>query len=59
MLADLQETGVITSAESETLTDISDVVGVQSGKSRQVMVKSAYVLRRHQFEIEFNFLLGK
>lgn len=59
VLADLHEIGVITSEESETLTDISVVVGLQSGKSCPVMVKTAYVLQKHRFEKEFNFLLGK
>ena len=59
MLADLQETGVITREESVILTDISHVVRVQSGRSPQVMVKTAEVLRRHGYEEEYKCLTGR
>ena len=43
----------------QELSDISGVVRVQSGKSPEVMSKTAEVLRRHGFEKESNFLAGR
>ena len=39
--------------------DISGVVRVQSGKSPEVLIKTAEVLRRHGFEGESRFLAGR
>ena len=41
------------------LSDINDVVTVQSGKSPKVMAKTAEVLRRHGFEEESSLLAGR
>ena len=49
-LNDLQQADLITSEECEELSDINDVVAVQSGKSPAVMTKTADVLRRLGFE---------
>ena len=43
----------------QELSNISDVVRVQSGKSPEVMSKTAEVLRRHGFDEESNFLAGR
>ena len=50
---------MITSAESERLRDLSDVIGLQSGKSHQDMAKTSKVLRRHGFNGESKLLSGK
>ena len=50
---------MITSEECEGLSDFSDVVNVLKGKSPEVMLKTAEVLRRHGLEKESNFLAGR
>ena len=57
-LNELQQADLITSEEWEELSDINDVVAVQSGKSTAVMTKTADVLRRLGFEKESRLLSG-
>ena len=57
-LPELQQADLITSEECEELRYISDVVRVQSGKSPEVMAKTAEVLSRHGFKKEFKLLAG-
>ena len=59
VLVELQQAGVIAPEECEELYDSSDVVRVQSGKSSEVLSKTADVLRRQGFEKESNLLTGK
>ena len=59
VLAELVQAGLVTSEECEGLYDPSDVVKVQSGKSPDVLTKTADVLRGHGFEEESNLLSGK
>ena len=59
VLAELRQADLITSEECDELRDISDVVGVQSGKSREVIAKTAEVLRRHGFGKESKLLAGR
>ena len=59
VVAELVQADLINSEECEELYDPSDVVEVQSGKSPEVLTKTAEVLRRHGFEEESNFLSGK
>ena len=59
VLAELQQADLITNEECEELTDISDVVGVQMGKSPEVMLKTAEVLRKHGLEEESKVLTGR
>ena len=59
VLAELQQADLITSEECEGLYDSSGVVFVQSGKSPEVRIKTADVLRRHGFQKESNLLTGK
>ena len=59
VLAELQHTDLITSGESKGLSDISDVVEVQSGKSPEVMSETADVLQTHGFEEESTLLAGR
>ena len=40
------------------MSDLSGVVTVQSGKSPEVMSKTADILRRHGYEEESRFLAG-
>ena len=65
----LQEADLITSEETERLkagfneerkklTNFSDVIGVQSGKSSAVIMKSAGVLRKHGFDNVSQILEG-
>ena len=56
---ELQEADLITSDERSRLVYTRDVVSVQSGKSPEVLTKTADVLRRHGFEEESNLLAGK
>ena len=58
-LAELQQAYLITSKERKRLSDISDVVRVQSGKSPEVMSKTADVLQTHGFEEESRLLAGR
>ena len=59
VLVELQQSDLITSEECRRLYDSSDVVGVQRGKSPEVLTKTADVLRRHGFEKESTHLSGK
>ena len=59
VFAELVQTDLITSEEHKRLRHPSDVVEVQSGKSPEVMTKTADVLLRHGFEKESNLLAGK
>ena len=61
VLAELQQAGVITSEECEGVyhIDCRHVVQVQSGKSPEVLTKTADVLNRHGFEEESKLLAGK
>ena len=74
VLAELQQANLITSEECkmlppsdllflrhvpQELSDMSDVVRVQKGKSPEVMYKTAEVLRRHEFEKESKLLAGR
>lgn len=56
--ADLLQVDLITSEECENLIDMSDVVQVQSSKTSEVMVKTAEVLSRRGFKMEFKVLSG-
>lgn len=58
VLAELQQTDLITSKEYEELVYPSDVVRVQSNKSPEVQTKTADVLSRHGFEKESTLLAG-
>ena len=59
VLAELQHADLITSGECKRMSDISDVVNVQSGKSPEVMSKTADVLQTHGFEEESTLLAGR
>ena len=59
VLAELVQADLITNEEREGLRDPSDVVEVQSGKSPEVLTKTAEVVLRHGFEKESNLLTGK
>ena len=59
VLAELQQAGVVTSEECEGLYYPGLVVKVQSGKSLEVLTKTADVLNRHGFEEESKLLAGK
>lgn len=58
VLAELQQAGVITGSEGMELGDISAVVKLQSKNSPEVMVTTAEILRRHEFEKESEVLSG-
>ena len=59
VLAELQQAGIITSEECEEMYHPSDVVEVQSGKSPEILTKTADVLKRHGFEEKSKYLAGK
>ena len=59
VLAELQQSDLITSEECGGLDDSRGVVRVQSGKSPEILTKTADVLRRHGFEKESIHLSGK
>ena len=59
VLAELQLAGLIPRKECEGLVYLSHVVEVQSGKSPEVLFKSANVLKRHGFEKESTRLASK
>ena len=59
VLDKLQQVDLITSEECEELSDISDVIRVQSDKSPEVVAKTAEILRRHGFEKESRLLAGR
>ena len=56
VVVELVQADLITSEECKGL---SDVVAVQSGKSPEVLTKTAEVLSRHGFEEDSNLLAGK
>ena len=59
VLAELQQTDLITSEECKGLEYLGDVVQAQSGKSPEAQAKTADVFRRHGFEEESYLLAGK
>ena len=59
VVAELVQADLMTSEECRRLSDLSDVVEVQRGKSPEVLTKTAEVLLRHGFEKESNLLSGK
>ena len=65
VLAELQQADLISSEECSCLQHpfwwdyICDVVRVQSGKSPEVISKTADVLKRHGFEKESKLLAGR
>ena len=59
VLAELRQAYLISSEECGGLQDISGVVGIQKGKSPEVMSKTAEVLRRHGFEKVSRLLAGR
>ena len=59
IIAKLQQDDLITSEEYKRLSDITDVVSVQSGKSPEVVSKTADVLQRHGFGEESRLLAGR
>ena len=59
VLTELQQADLITSEECRHLYDPDDVVEVQSGKFPEVLTKTADTLRRHGFERQSDFLVGK
>ena len=59
VLAELQGVDLITERECKRLGQPSDLVRVQRGKSPEVQVKTADILREHGFEKESNLLAGK
>ena len=59
VLAELQHAHLITSEEYWWMSGISDVVTVQSGKSPEVMSKTADVLKKHGFESKSKLLAGR
>ena len=59
VLTELQQADLITSEECRQLYDPNDVVEVQSGKFPKVLTKTADTLRRHGFERQSDFLVGK
>ena len=59
VLAELRQADLITSEDCRRLSDISDVVRVQRGKSPEVVVRTADVLRRHEFVTVSKRLTGR
>ena len=59
VLARLREAGLITGEECRGLSDISDVVRVQSGKSDYVIGTTAVILMDLGFKEESTFLAGE
>ena len=59
VLAELLQVDLITSEECWELYDPSHVIRVQSGKSPEVLTRTAEILVRHGFEKEYNLLTGK
>ena len=59
VVAELVQADLITSDECSGLYQPTNVVEVQSGKSLEVLTKTADVLLRHGFEEESNVLAGK
>ena len=59
VLAELLQADMITSEECKRLSDISDVVDVQSGKSPEVIYQTADVLQRHGLKETSRLLAGR
>ena len=59
VLVELQQADLITGEECRGTYHPRLVVRVQSGKSPEVLSKTADVLKRHGFEEESNLLAGK
>ena len=60
LVAELRQGGLITSEESERLSEnFDDVVRIQICKSLEVVIKTSDVLRRHGLEKESKVLSGK
>ena len=57
-LAELQHADLITSGECKRLSALTDVVTVQSGKSPEVLSKTANILKRHGFKELSRLLAG-
>ena len=55
----IQQTDLITGEKCREMNHPSHVVQVQSGKSLEVLTKTADVLNRHGFEKESKLLAGK
>ena len=58
-LAELQQANLITGEECQELSDVSGVVRVQSGKSQEVVLQTATVLRRYGFKGASRLLTGR
>lgn len=59
VLADLHNAGLVATDERERLSDISDVVRVQRGKSPAKVAKAADILKEYGFEEQSVFLSGE
>ena len=59
VLAELIQANMISSEEYKRLSDISDVVDVQSGKSPEVIFQTADVLQRHGLKETSRLLAGR
>ena len=59
VFAEMRQANLITSKEWRGLHDPRHVVTVQSGKSPEVLTKTADVLQRHGFEKESKLLAGR
>ena len=59
VVAELVQADLIASIECWQLTDPSEVVKAQSGKSPEVLTKTAGILLRYGFEEESKLLAGK
>ena len=59
VLAVLHNAGLVATDERERLSDISDVVRVQRGKSPAKVAKAADILKAHGFEEQSVFLSGE
>ena len=58
VLAELKQGNLITSDECEGLYRVSQVCSVQSGKSSQVLTRSAEILLKHGYHDDSKFLSG-
>ena len=59
VVTELKQAGLITNAQCRGLDEISGVVWAQSGKSPEVVAKTADVLDKHGFEEESRLLEGR
>lgn len=58
VVAELQLSGLVTEEESKKLSDLNEVVRVQSGKPPTKMVKTAEILKKHGLVRESKYLEG-